>query len=704
MLRSSCNRPRPPLGLTNSFDHNNPKFHRLKTYKLKLSCSSVVFDTTLARSAPSILAVFNKMALSTKRTSSRVDEQLKQLNLSVGDLSDILGGDDCDSLTSDGRSLRHGNEAMKGEEAAATRDPELAQKETRVVRFMKALVVAILLAATAAVMSGVYLYTRNDQVSEWEETFQGYAQQIRDTVHRNAQHKLEAIGAIALQIQTYALNNNRTWPNVTVPYFEEIILTTKSLTNAYGVQLFPIITNENRAEWEAYSVQHRYWINESYATQRKVYGEDQSKLEPGATSQTNFSWWHHLWGDDHKNASNPAFSSGISDRIFGTEHEDPDEYDPVIDISGGPFYFPQWQSAPMSWYYHSTVNSNYGNFLDFYQQTQIIMNTSTAAFGEAWTDGNTPGRISTLLYPIFDQIYDGKVAAFVSVDLFWEAFLERILPPNADGIYVVIENTCDQVFTFMLNGEDAAWLGDGDLHEQDSKYNEKKESFVFGSQLMEPITSPTYTGRPLYNSFCPYTFSIYPSRSLEDQYVTNSPIVYTVVVCLIFLFTSLVFFTYDYCVERRQKLVLKTAKRSDAVVSSLFPKDVKERLYIEQEQQEQSTSEPAVKEFMGISNPMKKKANGQNPAASNQTETRSASGPMEASPIARLYPETTILFADLVGFTKWSSGREPKDVFKLLESLVSIVSMSCARALCCSRMFEALIYLSSCPIILVWIL
>ena len=40
----------------------------------------------------------------------------------------------------------------------------------------------------------------------------------------------------------------------------------------------------------------------------------------------------------------------------------------------------------------------------------------------------------------------------------------------------------------------------------------------------------------------------------------------------------------------------------------------------------------------------------------------------EKTAIATLYPESSIFFADLVGFTKWSSTRTPVEVFKLLET------------------------------------
>lgn len=40
-----------------------------------------------------------------------------------------------------------------------------------------------------------------------------------------------------------------------------------------------------------------------------------------------------------------------------------------------------------------------------------------------------------------------------------------------------------------------------------------------------------------------------------------------------------------------------------------------------------------------------------------------------AKPIADLFPETTIMFADIAGFTAWSSTREPSQVFTLLEGV-----------------------------------
>ena len=42
-----------------------------------------------------------------------------------------------------------------------------------------------------------------------------------------------------------------------------------------------------------------------------------------------------------------------------------------------------------------------------------------------------------------------------------------------------------------------------------------------------------------------------------------------------------------------------------------------------------------------------------------------------SSPIADLFPHCTVMFADISGFTAWSSVREPTSVFALLEALYS---------------------------------
>ena len=51
------------------------------------------------------------------------------------------------------------------------------------------------------------------------------------------------------------------------------------------------------------------------------------------------------------------------------------------------------------------------------------------------------------------------------------------------------------------------------------------------------------------------------------------------------------------------------------------------------------------------------------------SDTKRGVDDRDDDPIADLFLETTIMFADCVGFTAWASVREPAKVFKLLETL-----------------------------------
>ena len=128
-------------------------------------------------------------------------------------------------------------------------------------------------------------------------------------------------------------------------------------------------------------------------------------------------------------------------------------------------------------------------------------------------------------------------------------------------------------------------MGTGDHHETRFDYMEQSSS-IHDLDSYSPRGSQ-YSGIPINEDVCPFTIRIYPSSTMEDSYLTSQPIVITVVVGLIFIVTSAVFVVYDFCVEKRQRVVMSSAVRSNAIVSSLFPSTFRDRLMKQQEQQEQ---------------------------------------------------------------------------------------------------------------------
>jgi Adenylate and Guanylate cyclase catalytic domain len=139
-------------------------------------------------------------------------------------------------------------------------------------------------------------------------------------------------------------------------------------------------------------------------------------------------------------------------------------------------------------------------------------------------------------------------------------------------------------------------------------------------------------------------------------------------VVAIFLLTSIVFIVYDCNVERSQKVVLDSANKMSAIVSALYPSAVRGKLLDHQSTNSEPNSFPKPK------------------CSYNQTNRlifvdETVSGVhdeeeviiQELKPRCDIYLTTTVLFADIMGFTNWSSStgstRDPCDVFTVLETL-----------------------------------
>ena len=146
---------------------------------------------------------------------------------------------------------------------------------------------------------------------------------------------------------------------------------------------------------------------------------------------------------------------------------------------------------------------------------------------------------------------------------------------------------------------------------------------------------------------------------MADLFLTDEPSYYAVVISGVMLIAVFVFAVYDWYVEQRQKKVSTVAVQSNAIVSSLFPKQIKEKLL-----QDQVTPLKAKKKDVF-------RRTGSPGSSSIPPPSLLSPGakPGSAAPIADFFPSATVLFMDIAGFTAWSSSREPSQVFILLETL-----------------------------------
>jgi class 3 adenylate cyclase len=229
--------------------------------------------------------------------------------------------------------------------------------------------------------------------------------------------------------------------------------------------------------------------------------------------------------------------------------------------------------------------------------------------------------------PVFRSLQDSTSdpVAIITFPVAWDVPLRNSLPETVEEINVVLRNTCNQSFTYLVTGSDAFYIGEGDLHD----HNFDGDGLEF--ELWES-TDPDFLTDPYH---CRFSVTVYPTQEFKDSHMSDTPKTFAIVIAGTFLLMIAAFVIYDLIVQRRNQKLVYNAARSNAIVTSLFPKNVRDRI-VAQEPNEGDIGD----------------------------NTR-----MKGPPIADLYLESTIMFADVVGFTAWSSVREPSQVFCLLESI-----------------------------------
>ena len=372
---------------------------------------------------------------------------------------------------------------------------------------------------------------------------------------------------------------------------------------------------------------------------------------------------------------------------------------PVINYPGAPAY---------NWDYLSATNVDAASkALDQHSivisQAQLLpdpldpVEVEEAELWAEWFSGFVqPGQpsdepVSELLFPIFDELRSihapssnlsnenndptrNSVVGFFSTSMYWRDLVTGILPKGDEGIVVVFDNPCNPTFTYQINGPMVHYLGRGDFHDPSYDHLEMSSNFFDLNSFANGIS--LYSGPKVSSEYCPFRLRVYPSSDMKGDYSTNDPVIFAVTAVCIFIFTSAIFLLYDCTVERRQRLVMHTAERSTAIVSSLFPEQVREQLA--EAINADKNVKPKEKGLSGQALTSNQQTVGRFLEQGDQTE-RGGESYRGSAPIASLYPDTTVMFADIAGFTHWSSKRHPADVFTLLEALYGAFDAIAAR-------------------------
>eukprot|EP00934_Nitzschia_sp_Nitz4_P001455 Nitzschia sp. Nitz4//scaffold32_size149145//139255//142862//NITZ4_002902-RA/size149145-augustus-gene-0.44-mRNA-1//1//CDS//3329548138//1455//frame0 len=565
-----------------------------------------------------------------------------------------------DNTINDATTRSKSESTMNTNRIAEREDIDIARHENKAVYHVRIAVAAFMLLCTTGAALLVFFGTKKQEQKDIEQGLQEFSTTIFGSLATTFDHSLAVADSLALTLVSYAESTNMTWPFVTIPHSGPRFAKALSMTKSTSVGLLPYVEHALKDEWNAYSNANApTWIDENIRIQANYEGY---YGEPVETYYTSDLWYY----------------TGI----------------PVEDHD---YYVPFWQSYPTTSYPVPIYNFDYispttpdtylrGNgpkVVELLQSGKCQIsdianegggyNAAIDAIVAGTFDSSEP--LSEIHYPIFktavDDIFNEGTdnatdfVGFLFLSFYWRNLMLDMLPEGVDGLVVVATTTCNTSFSYEINGPSLNFLGFGDHH--DSEFDDMFAEASYSELHNFKSGVNVYSGLDVSEDLCAYNFRVYPSKQFESLYETNTPAVYTVVTVAIFLFTSCVFMLYDWFVEQRQRRVMSAAVKSSAIVSSLFPKNVRERLF-NLENNANTRASPKIKLKSFISD--------ENPSSKNMDD---ASTEPTSQPIADLFPDATVMFGDIASFTSWSSTREPSQVFILLETVYGAFDKLAAR-------------------------
>ena len=93
--------------------------------------------------------------------------------------------------------------------------------------------------------------------------FTDFANQVIGVYQINAKRIIEAYQGFSVQFSAFAIGANLTWPFVTLPAFEAQVDALVEQTGAKTMGVVHLVSEEDRPEWEKYTIANQGWIQES---------------------------------------------------------------------------------------------------------------------------------------------------------------------------------------------------------------------------------------------------------------------------------------------------------------------------------------------------------------------------------------------------------------------------------------------------------
>ena len=458
-----------------------------------------------------------------------------------------------------------------------------------------------------------------------------FTESVISNVQWEKNYNFALLQQLSSHVTSSAVNEKAIFPNHTVPQFEIEAGYANGLSGMIACAYIPFVSDKDRAQWEEYTANHHGWVNESVHL-RETYQKHLNPIQHTKDDENERETIFQGGGDlQTALAGKQEISSSIYHMVNGSISP--------LEKHLSKMYAPLWQiTPPVPMAINADLFSSHvfeGLYSSILIKDQSVISPPAAVdplFDFLFDEEHHAKKMephSFIAEPVHTSFDDHTIVGMVIGLVPFHNLLDFLFSERTKGVICVFTDGCGTTLSYEINGAASIFLGYDDFH--DSAY----DSYMQSANLIFNETAD-----------CALVFSVYPSHTLESAYITNKPFVYASIVVLSFVLTSVMIILYDRTVTMRQEKTMRSALQNGALIASLFPAIVRDRLLED------------TRLNMEAKNSKKKEDGGD--ILNNGYKSR---------PIADFFPNTTLMFADIAGFTAWSSTREPFQVFELLETI-----------------------------------
>ena len=508
----------------------------------------------------------------------------------------------------------------------------IAAKESKQVFYSRILLLLVVFLSVILLGYLTFSNARDAEQDAFESQFDNDASEILELSNTAGYSITNVLAMISGMIRNSAKRDNATFPNYTFPDFELLAETSHELSGAVDIIFAPLVENKDRTVWESYSIANQHLVTKDVHNKDEIPGfiHTCETMTESITPVQNLDRYAPVW-----QLSPPPSGSSVFN----------------LDLLS----FPEIQQVVQFLSPYFIVGTTGILDSDFFAYLDRSSDTDDAHHNHQHNHVEHPQ--SLVIVPVFEDLEDDNspIVGYVMAIMSWYKIFEDVLSKTSATMFAVLEESCGHTFTYSFDHDTATLKEEsGDQHRQKYDYLEKSRVFI---SYPDDI--------PELNDLCEYKIRLYPDADFEGHFKSNRPIRASLSVVGVFVWISAVFLFYDFLVRRRQAKVNNVATKSNAIIASLFPVQVREKLIMSQMERSERQLLSGNASLLAARFAPDSRNSWTNDWISKSSGTEKESD----APIADLFPSATVVFMDIEGFTAWSSQREPSQVFVLLETI-----------------------------------